>query len=146
MNLIEETIMTETNKQPETTETDLVHVSPETDALVEQEMTEQDEQIKTETKALVEAIRKRAQSEIEHAQTITQDAYLNAVRSAREAVENNDLLDPKRIEDSVAMIQKDAQENWQKTVDEIAGLGDRLQEAAQVAWDILMGKDNSGSK
>jgi hypothetical protein len=138
--------MTETNNQPKTTETDLVHVSPETDALVEQEMTGQDEQIKKETKALVEAIRKRAQSEIENAQTITQDAYLNAVRSAREAVENNDLLDPKRIEDSVAMIQKDAQENWQKTVDEIAGLGDRLQEAAQVAWDILMGKDNSGSK
>ena len=138
--------MTETNKQPETTETDLVHVSPETDALVEQEMTGQDEQIKAETKALVEAIKTRAQSEIENAQTITQDAYLNAVRSAREAVENNDLLDPKRIEDSVAMIQKDAQENWQKTVDEIAGLGDRLQEAAQVAWDILMGKDNSGSK
>ncbi len=138
--------MTETNKKPETTETDLVHVSPETNALVEQEMTGQDENIKAETKALVEAIRKRAQSEIENAQTITQDAYLNAVRSAREAVENNDLLDPKRIEDSVAMIQKDAQENWQKTVDEIAGLGDRLQEAAQVAWDILMGKDNSGSK
>ncbi len=138
--------MTETNKKPETTETDLVHISPETNALVEQEMIGQDEQIKKETKALVEAIKTRAQSEIENAQTITQDAYLNAVRGAREAVENNELLDPKRIEDSVAMIQKDAQENWQKTVDEIANLGDRLQEAAQVAWDILMGKDNSGSK
>ena len=138
--------MTETNQNPQTQETDLVHVSPETDALVEQEMAGESDRLKEETKALVEAIRKRAQSEIENAQTITQDAYLNAVRSAREAIEQNSLLDPQRIEHSVEMIQKDARENWQKTVDEISALGDRLQEAAQVAWDILMGKDSSGTK
>ena len=138
--------MTETNQNPQTQETDLVHVSPETDTLVEQEMVGESDRLKEETKALVEAIRKRAQSEIENAQTITQDAYLNAVRSAREAIEQNNLLDPQRIEHSVEMIQKDARENWQKTVDEISALGDRLQEAAQVAWDILMGKDSSGTK
>lgn len=102
--------------------------------------------IKQETKALVEAIKKRTQSEIENAQSITQDAYLNAVRSTREAIEHNKLLDPQRIEHSVEIIQKEAQENWQKIADEIADLGNRLQEAAQVAWDILMGKDYSGSK
>ena len=133
------------NNIPNEKETDIVKVSPETDALVEQEMTGQDEQIKDETKALVEAIRKRAQSEIENAQTITQDAYLNAVRNAREALEQNELLNPKRIEHSAEMIQRDVEANWQKTVDEIASLGDRLQEAAQAAWDILMG-NNSGSK
>lgn len=122
-------------------ETSIVPVSPETDAMVEQEMTGQDEQIKAETKALVEAIRRRAQSEIENAQTISQDAYLNAVRNARETLEQNELLNPKRIEHSVEMIQRDVEQNWQKTVDEITTLGDRLQEAAQAAWDILMGKD-----
>ncbi|VEP12538.1 conserved hypothetical protein [Hyella patelloides LEGE 07179] len=138
--------MTETNNNPDTKETTIVPVSSETNALVEQEMAGESDQLKAETKALVEAIRKRAQSEIENAQTLTQDAYLNAVRSAREAIEQNQLLDPKRIEHSVEMIQRDAQENWQKTVDEITTLGDRLQEAAQSAWDILMGKDNSGAK
>ena len=138
--------MTDNNNTPETKETTIVPVSPETDALVEKEMAGESDQIKAETKALVEAIRKRAQSEIENAQTLTQDAYLNAVRSAREAIEKNKLLDPKRIEHSVEMIQRDAQENWQKTVDEISALGDRLQEAAQAAWDILMGKDNSKTK
>lgn len=127
-------------------ETSIVPVSPETDAIVEQEMTGQDEQIKAETKALVEAIRRRAQSEIENAQTISQDAYLNAVRNARETLEQNELLNPKRIEHSVEMIQRDVEQNWQKTVDEITTLGDRLQEAAQAAWDILMGKEDSGSK
>ena len=138
--------MNEINNTPETKETTIVPVSPETDALVEKEMAGESDQIKAETKALVEAIRKRAQSEIENAQTLTQDAYLNAVRSAREAIEKNKLFDPKRIEHSVEMIQRDAQENWQKTVDEISALGDRLQEAAQAAWDILMGKDNSKTK
>lgn len=138
--------MTETNNTPETKETTIVPVSPETNALVEKEMAGQDNQLKEETKALVEAIKKRAQSEIENAQTLTQDAYLNAVRSAREAIEQNKLLDPERIEHSVEIIQKEAQENWQKIADEIADLGNRLQEAAQVAWDILMGKDSSGSK
>ncbi len=133
--------MTEINNTSETKETSIVPVSSETDALVEKEMAGESDQIKAETKALVEAIRKRAQSEIENAQTLTQDAYLNAVRSAREAIEKNQLLDPKRIEHSVEIIQRDAQENWQKTVDEITALGDRLQEAAQAAWDILMGKD-----
>ncbi|MGV2829564.1 hypothetical protein [Myxosarcina sp. GI1(2024)] len=136
----------ETNKPADTKETTIVPVSPETDALVEQEMAGENDQMKEETKALVEAIRRRAQSEIENAQTLTQDAYLNAVRSAKEAVEQNELLDPKRIEHSVEIIQKDAQENWQKIVEEISGFGDRLQEAAQTAWDILMGKDASGSK
>ena len=123
-------------------ETDIVRVSPQTNDLVEQEMAGQDEQIKAETKALVEAIKTRAQSEVENAQTITQDAYLNAIRGAREAVEENQLFDPKRIEHSVNMIQRDAEANWQKTVDEIASFGDRLQEAAQAAWDILMGQKN----
>ncbi len=138
--------MTENNNPIETKDTNIVPISPETNALVEQEMAGESDQIKAETKALVEAIKRRAQSEIENAQTITKEAYLNAIRSAREAISDNQLLDPKRIEHSVEMIQKDAQDNWQKTVDEITALGDRLQEAAQAAWDILMGKDNSKGK
>ena len=138
--------MTENNNTPETQETIIVPVSSQTNALVEQEMAGESDQLKEETKALIEAIKKRAQSEIKNAQTLTKDAYLNAVRRAREAIEQNQLLDPKRIEHSVEMIQRDTQENWQKTVDEMAALGDRLQEAAQVAWETLMGKDNSGAK
>lgn len=124
-------------------ESNLVHISSETNDLVEKEMAGESDRAIAETKALVEAIRKRAQSEIENAQTLTQDAYLNAVRSAREAVEQNELLDPKRIEHSVNMIQRDVEANWQKTVDEITSLGGRLQEAAQTAWGILMGNDNT---
>ena len=58
--------------QPESRDQDsnLVHISSETNDLGEQSMTGEDEQLIVETKALVEAIRKRAQAEIENAQTI----------------------------------------------------------------------------
>jgi len=133
-------MMTETNNKPETQETNIVAVSPETNALVEKEMTGQDESIKEATKALVEAIKKRAQSEIKNAQTITRDAYLKAVNNAREAIEENQLIERERIEHSVKIIQKEAQENWHKIAQEITDLGQRLQEAAQGAWDVLMKK------
>ena len=132
--------MTETNNKPETQETNIVAVSPETNALVEKEMIGQDESIKEATKALVEAIKKRAQSEIKNAQTITRDAYLKAVNNAREAIEENQLIERERIEHSVKIIQKEAQENWHKIAQEITDLGQRLQEATQVAWDVLMKK------
>jgi len=48
-----------------------VTISPETDALVEQEMSGQNDEVKQETKALIEAIKKRAQSEIQTAQDLT---------------------------------------------------------------------------
>ncbi len=132
--------MTETNNTPETQAKKIVAVSPETNALVEKEMAGQDESIKQATKALVEAIKKRAQSEIKNAQTITRDAYLKAVGHAREAIEQNQLIEPERVEHSVKIIQKEAQENWHKIAQEITDLGQRLQEAAQGAWDVLMKK------
>ncbi len=138
--------MTETNNTPEIKEINIVPVSAETNALVEKEMAGQDEGIKEATKALVEALKKRAQSEIETAQTITKEAYLNAVASAREAIEQHKLLEPERLEHSVAIIQKEAQENWHKIAEEITDLGNRLQEAAQVAWEILSKKESSSSK
>ena len=57
--------MTDTRNTSETKETTIVAVSSETTALVEKEMPGESEQLKQETKALVEAIKKRAQSEIE---------------------------------------------------------------------------------
>jgi hypothetical protein len=83
-------------------------ISAETDALVEQAMADQTADLKQETKALIEAIKKRAQSEIQTAQDLTRESYLNAVRQAREAIEQTQLIDPDRIEQSVQLIQQEA--------------------------------------
>jgi len=120
-------------------------ISPATDALVEQEMAGQNADIKQETKALIEAIKKRAQSEIQTAQDLTREAYLAAVRRAREVIEQTTLIDPDRLEQSVQLIQQEAQKNWQSVIDEIHALGDRLSEAAKAAWNILTQPKSSDS-
>jgi len=122
-----------------------VTISPETDALVEQEMSGQNDEVKQETKALIEAIKKRAQSEIQTAQDLTREAYLAAVRRARETIEETKLIDPDRLEQSVQLIQQEAQKNWNSITDEIQRLGDRLTEAAKTAWSILTQAQESQS-
>ena len=115
----------------------IVEISSETDALVETNMTSDSEAMKEETKALVDAVRKRAQADAQSAGDFTRDTYLNAVRQLRETVEQNKLFDPEQVEHSFEEIQHEAEKNWNSIVKEVTDFGDRLSEAAQTAWDIL---------
>jgi len=112
-------------------------ISPQTNELVETEMAGESDDLKNETKALIDALKKRAQVEAQSAGTLTREAYLNAVRRARETIEGNQLIERDRIEYSFSLIQKEAEKNWQSVVKEVADLGDRLADAAKAAWDIL---------
>lgn len=117
---------------------DIVPVK-ETSAIVQTEKTEETPDMKRETEALIEAIKKRAQAEIQAAGDITRDAYLEAVRKARVAVEESDLIiERSKIEESVAQIQKEAEKNWQYVVNEIESLGSRLTDVAKSAWESLV--------
>lgn len=112
-------------------------ISQETSALVEREMAGESEAVKSETKALIDAIKKRAQSEAQSAGTLTREAYLNAVKRARATVEENKLIERDRIEHSFEMIQSEAEKNLHSVVKEVSELGDRLAEAAKAAWEVL---------
>ncbi len=118
-------------------ESAIVEVSPETDALVEQDMPGADDALKQETKDLVEAIKRRAQAEVQAAQNLTQETYLSALHRAKAAVEETRLIDAERIERSANLLLKEAEDNWQGMIDEMTRFGDRLAEAAQAAWDVL---------
>ena len=61
----------------------IVEISPQTDAIVEAEMAGETDEVKRETKALIEALRRRAQAEANSAGTLTRETYLNAVRRAQ---------------------------------------------------------------
>lgn len=125
---------------PETTA--IVQVSPETEALVKQEMPNKPEEAQRETMALIEAIRRRAQLSVREASDVTLDSYLTAVRQAREAVEHNKpLIDPAQIEKSVELIQRQAEMNWSVVVSEIEALGVQLVDAARDAWNVVMRSD-----
>jgi molecular chaperone GrpE (heat shock protein) len=115
----------------------VVHVSPQTNEMVETEMAGETDEVKDETKALIEAIRRRAQAEAESAGTLTRETYLNAVRQAREALEGDKLIERDRIEHALAVLQQEAEKNWHLLFKEIAELGDRFQDAAKAAWDAF---------
>jgi hypothetical protein len=118
------------------TESVVVEVSPEPKALPA--APEPLQEVRSETEALIEAIKNRAQLEAQLAGDFTRETYLKAVRQAREAVEQNQLFEPERIERSVEHLQQEAEKNWQLVVDEVTGLGDRLTEAAKAAWEKLV--------
>ena len=115
----------------------LVEVSEETKDLVDINMPNESDEVKNETMALIEAIKRRAQSEAQGAGELTRDAYLTAVQRAKEAVEQTKLFDKDQVESSIELMLKDAQENWESIVKEVTGFGDRLADAAKAAWDTL---------
>lgn len=114
-----------------------VEILPQTNEMVESQMSNESDDLKQETKALIEAIRKRAVIEASSAGTLTRDTYLTAVRRAREAIESNQLIERDRIEYSWHLLQKEAEKNLESVVKEVAELGDRLTEAAKAAWEVL---------
>lgn len=131
------------NLPPETTA--IVEVTPQPEAIVETELADQSDEIKQETRALIEAIRQRAQAEAQGAEDIaksagdfTRDTYLRIVRQAREAIEQNRLFDPAEVEKSAQDLRQEAEKNWQALVSEVTLLSDRLSEAAQAAWQKLV--------
>lgn len=121
----------------------IVEVDPKTDALVESEMAGESDDIKRETKALIDAIRQRAQSEAQAAGDYTRETYLRLIREAREAVEQNRLFDPEKIEKSAENLKLEAEKNWHALVNEVSQFSDRLSEAARAAWEKLVQPDKT---
>ncbi len=125
--------MSDANKNIEV----IVQVSPQTNEMVEREMAGETDDLKHETKELIEALKRRAQAEAESAGTLTRETYLNAIRRAREAVEGERVIERDRIERSWATIQEEADKNWQTLWKEVSTLGDRFEDAAKAAWDVF---------
>ncbi len=124
----------------------IVEVSDSTNKMVESEMANETDAVKQETKELVEAIKKLAQSEVQAAGDFTREAYVTAVRQARETIERIKLIDTERIEKAGTMLENEAEKNWQNMVKEIQDFGDRLVAAAQAAWDVLTAEEPPSKK
>jgi hypothetical protein len=131
------------NSAPESAPESAIEIA-QTNALVEAELADQSDEIKRETKALIDALKLRAQTEVQSAGDLaksatdyTRESYLKLVREARESIEQGRLLDLERIEQSAQKLQQEAEKNWQSLVQEMGGLSDRLSEAAKAAWEKL---------
>ncbi|AFZ44126.1 hypothetical protein PCC7418_1958 [Halothece sp. PCC 7418] len=134
---------TDPNNQAQTTpESSAIEVSERTNSLVDQNLPDAPESVKNETKELIEAITRKAQSETQKAGEFAKDNYLEAVRNVRTEVEKLN-FDPERIEESIKLVQMDAEKNWESLVKEFESFGNRLNEAAQAAWSILTAPHHS---
>ncbi|WP_353929870.1 hypothetical protein WJM97_16405 [Okeanomitos corallinicola TIOX110] len=115
----------------------IVEVNSQTSDIVETEMVGETDEVKNATKALIEAIKKRAQAEAESAGTLTRDTYLNAVRQAKETIEGEKLIERDRLETAWKTIQEETEKNWHSLFHDISTLGNRFQDAAKAAWDTF---------
>ncbi|WP_375504575.1 hypothetical protein [uncultured Nostoc sp.] len=113
----------------------IIEISPETDKLVETEMAGESDEVKRETKALIEALERRSQAE--SAGTLTRETYLKAVRQARELIEGRKVKERDRLEDSLAIIQDEAERNWHLMMKDLVDFSFRLQKAAIAAWETF---------
>lgn len=124
-------------ENPEQT-TAIVEVDPNSQALVETPShVAAPGEIQQETLALIEALKNRAQAELHNAGELTQEAYLKAVKQARVALEEHQLINRDNVEQAMATIQAEAERNWQKVFHEVKVLGDRLSDAAKAAWETF---------
>lgn len=133
--IIPQNMTSQTNDDLEDTSVK-VEIIPPSNELVESQMSG-DDNLKEETKALIDAITRRAQIEAQSAGSLTRETYLTAVRRAREAIEGNPLIERDRIEYSWHFLQKEAEKNLESVVKEVAELGDRLTQAGKAAWEVL---------
>jgi hypothetical protein len=127
----------------------IVHISRETDELVENELSHEPDEVKAAVKHLIEAIKKRAQVESKTAGDMTRETYMSAVRRARQLIEEKQLKPPTfskdlpveeyrdRLEKSMELIENEAKKNWKSVTKEAKTLGDKLADAAKAAWEVL---------
>lgn len=123
-------------------------VSQQTKDLVERNMPNENDEVRAKMEELVEAMNKRAQSEIQNAGEQGHEAYINAVRRAREELNQiGTFADKQRnsVEEAVGMLEEEAKNNWDSILKEMEEFGDRLSQAAEAAWNILINKDADSS-
>lgn len=134
----ETSVVVEIHPESTTSENTAI-VTSQTEAIVEVKLDGADNEVQRETQALIEAIKKRGQAEIQAAGTLSQEAYLKAIRQARETIEQSQLVvDPHRLEQTMQVLQTEADKSWHVIVGEIESIGIRLADTAKLAWSTLM--------
>ncbi len=123
------------------TDTEETAITPE---VVSEDSSKTPSEIQQETTALIEAIRSKALTEAKEAGELARENYLDTVRRIRQDIEERKLFDPQRIDEAVKYIQTEVEKDWESVVKEwnsvvkeVSSFGDRLNEAAKAAWEIL---------
>ena len=132
-------------EQPTNGQTDEVdEVTEETRALVEKTIPNESDEVKEHLVGLVNAIKKRAQAQTNAAGDMSREAYLKAVRQAKDTLDTVGKFtqeSQKSIEQAVGAVEEEARNNWESILKETEKISHRLDKAAAAAWKILTAPD-----
>ena len=121
-------------------ETNIVSVSEDTKALVEQKMTDEPDEIKQKMGELVELIKKRAESEIQSTENLTREKYVQAMNQAKETLKKTENFfedQQKSVEQYIKEMDDRASQKWENFVGDIKQMGNRVDKAIDAAWQSL---------
>ena len=121
-------------------ETNIVSVSEDTKALVEQKMTDEPDEIKQKMGELVELIKKRAESEIQSTENLTREKYVQAMNQAKETLKKTENFfedQQKSVEQYIKEMDDRASQKWENFVGDIKKMGNRVDKAIDAAWQSL---------
>ena len=121
-------------------ETNIVSVSEDTKALVEQKMTDEPDEIKQKMGELVELIKKRAESEIQSTENLTREKYVQTMNQAKETLKKTENFfedQQKSVEQYIKEMDNRASQKWENFVGDIKKMGNRVDKAIDAAWQSL---------
>ncbi len=124
-----------------TTQTsEIAPVSEATKALVEQKLPEQPDEIKQKMGELVELIKKQAESELEAAESITREAYVNAIANAKATLKKTETFfaeQEQTLQQKIQELNTQADREWESFVGDVKNMGNRIDKAINAAWKAL---------
>ena len=134
--------MTETHSPNDPTQE---AASSETKALVDQRMAGETDEVRYHMTALIEAIKKQAETQVESTGNIAREAYVEAIRQAQGTLEKtgsffNDQSDA--LGKTVTEVEDQATDRWENLLADMQKVGNRLDRAVNAAWTALTEPDN----
>ena len=119
---------------------EIAPVSEATKALVEQKLPEQPDEIKQKMGELVELIKKQAESELEAAESITRETYVNAIANAKATLKKTETFfaeQEQTLQQKIQELNTQADREWESFVGDVKNMGDRIERAINAAWKAL---------
>ncbi|MCW6037266.1 hypothetical protein K4A83_13440 [Spirulina subsalsa FACHB-351] len=135
-----------TNETSPNSDSSSSSVSEETKALVEQKMGGESDEVRYHMMALIEAIKKQSQAQIESTGEMTRETYVTAMRQAQDTLQKlGGFFDEQResMEKSVSAVEDTANKNWEMLLSDMKTWGDRVDRAVDAAWKILTESNSS---
>ena len=115
-------------------------VSYDTKVLVEQQLAGEPDEIKQKMGELVDLIKNRASAELQEADSMTRETYVQVMARAQETLKKTETFfkdQEQSLEQSIQAFTNEAAEKWNKFVDDVETMNNRIDRAVEAAWKNL---------